>query len=77
MWSEGIDKSKVCVSQRDDLSKENFIELIGKRVKDCEALERKLRSEGNLKDAEKMRKTKEQMRKSLKRLNEINPRANK
>ena len=32
MRSEGIDKSKVCVSQQDDLSKEHFIELIGKRV---------------------------------------------
>jgi hypothetical protein len=37
----------------------------------------KLRSQGNLKDAEMMRKTKGQMLKSLKRLNEINPRANK
>ena len=72
-----IDKAKVCFSQREDLSTEHFIELIGNRAEDCEAWERKLRSQGNLKDAEKMRKTKEQMRKSLKRLNEINPRANK
>lgn len=77
MRSERIDKSKVCFSQCDDLSKEHFIELIGKRVEDCGAWERKLRSQGNLKDAEKMRKTKEQMLKSLKRLNDINPRSNK
>ena len=72
-----IDKAKVCFSQREDLSTEHFIELIGKRVEDCDAWERKLRSQGNLKDAEMMRKTKEQMLKSLKRLNEVNPRANK
>ena len=72
-----IDKAKVCFSQREDLSTEHFIELIGKRVEDCEAWERKLRSQGNLKDAEMMRKTKGRMLKSLKRLNEINPRANK
>jgi hypothetical protein len=72
-----IDKAKVCFSLADDLSKDHFIELIGKRVEDCEALERNLRSQGNLKDAEKMRKTKVQMLKSLKRLNDINPRANK
>jgi hypothetical protein len=77
MRSEGIDKSRVCFSQRENLSIEHFIELIGKRVEDCEAWERKLRSQGNLKDAEKMRKTKEQMLKSLKRLNDINPGANK
>ena len=71
-----IDKAKVCFSQREDLSTEHFIELIGKRVEDCDAWERKLRSQGNLKDAEMM-KTKEQMLKSLKRLNEINQRANK
>ena len=67
----------MCFSPRENLSAEHFIELIGERVEDCEAWERKLRSQGNLKDAEKMRKTKEQMLKSLKRLNEINPRANK
>ena len=72
-----IDNARVCFSQREDLSTEHFIELIGKRVEDCDAWERKLRSQGNLKDAEMMRKTKEQMLKSLKRLNEINPRANK
>jgi hypothetical protein len=77
MRSEGIDKSRVCFSQREDLSTEHFIELIGKRAEDCEAWERKARSQGNLKDAEKMRKTKEQMLKSLKRLNDINSRANK
>jgi len=72
-----IDKAKVCFSQQENLSTEHFVELIGKRVEDCAAWERKLRSQGNLKDAEKMRKTKEQMLKSLKRLNEINPSANK
>ena len=72
-----IDKAKVCFSQQENLSTEHFIELIGNRAEDCEAWERKLRSQGDLKDAEKMRKTKEQMLKSLKRLNEINPRANK
>jgi hypothetical protein len=71
-----IDNARVCFSQREDLSTEHFIELIGKRVEDCDAWERKLRSQGNLKDAEMM-KTKEQMLKSLKRLNEINQRANK
>ena len=72
-----IDNARVCFSQREDLSTEHFIELIGKRVEDCDAWERKLRSQGNLKDAEMMRKTKEQMLKTLKRLNDINPRANK
>ena len=72
-----IDKARVCFSRQENLSTEHFIELIGKRVEDCEAWERTLRSQGNLKDAEMMRKTKEQMLKSLKRLNEINPRANK
>jgi hypothetical protein len=71
-----IDNARVCFSQQENLSKEHFIELIGKRVEDCDAWERKLRSQGNLKDA-KMMKTKEQMLKSLKRLNEINQRANK
>ena len=72
-----IDKAKVCFSQQENLSTEHFIELIGERVEDCEAWEINLRSQCNLKDAEMMRKTKEQMLKSLKRLNEINPRANK
>ena len=72
-----IDKAKVCFSQQENLSTEHFIELIGNRAEDCAAWERKLRSQGNLKDAEMMRKTKEQMLKSLTRLNEINPRANK
>ena len=72
-----IDKAKVCFSKQENLSTEHFVELIGKLVEDCAAWERKLRSHGNLKDAEKMRKTKEQMLKSLKRLNEINPSANK
>ena len=72
-----IDKAKVCFSRQENLSTEHFIELIGVRVEDCAAWERKLRSQGNLKDAEMMRKTKGQMLKGLKRLNEINPRANK
>jgi hypothetical protein len=67
-----IDKAKVCFSQREHLSKEHFIELIGKRVEDCEAWERKLRSQGNLKDAEKMRKTKKQMVKTLEELQDVN-----
>lgn len=71
-----IDNARVCFSQQENLSIEHFIELIGKRVEDCDAWERKLRSQGNLKDTEMM-KTKEQMLKSLKRLNEINQRANK
>jgi len=77
MRPEFIDKAKVCFSPRENLSIEHFIELIGKRVEDCAAWERKLRSQGNLKDAEMMRKTKEKMLKSLKRLNDINQRANK
>jgi len=72
-----IDKTKVCISQREDLSSEHFIDLIEKRVEDCEAWEKMLRSQGNLKDAERMRKTKAQMLKTLKRLNDINSRANK
>jgi len=63
-----VDKAKVCLSPRDHLSKEHFIELIGERVQDCEAWEKKLRSQGNLKDADRIRKTKERMLKSLKRL---------
>lgn len=70
--SEGIDKARVCFSQREHLSKEHFIDLIGKRVQDCEAWERKLRSQGNLKDAEKMRKTKTQMVKTLEGLRDVN-----
>jgi hypothetical protein len=42
--------------------------LIGKRVQDCEAWEKKLRSQGNFKDADRIRKTKEQMLKTLRRL---------
>jgi len=72
-----IDKARVCFSQHEDLSIEHFVELIGKRVEDCEAWEGKTRSQGNLKDAEKMRKTKDHMLKSLKRLNDIKSRANK
>ena len=72
-----IDKARVCFSQHEDLSAEHFIELIGKRIQGCEAWERKLRSQGNLKEAKKIRKTKEQMLKSFKRLNDINSRANK
>jgi hypothetical protein len=66
-----IDKAKVCFSQQENLSIEHFIELIEERVQDCAAWERKLRSQGSLKDAEMMRKTKGQMLKSLKRLNEM------
>ena len=60
-----IDRSRACSSKREDLSPEHFIELIGRRILDCEAWEKKLRSQGNLKEAEKIRKTKEQMMKSL------------
>jgi len=67
-----IDKAKVCFSQREDLSTEHFVELIGKRVEDCAAWERKLRSQGNLKDVEMMRKTKEQMLKTLEELQDVN-----
>ena len=70
--SEGIDKARVCFSQRVHLSKEHFIDLIETRVQDCEAWERKLRSQGNLKDAEKMRKTKTQMVKTLEGLRDVN-----
>jgi len=72
-----IDKAKVCSSQHEDLSAEHFIELIGKRVQDCEAWERRLKSQGNLKEAEKIMRAKVRMLESLKRLNEINSRANK
>ena len=67
-----IDKAKMCFSQQENLSTEHFIELIGERVEDCEAWERKLRSQGNLKDAEMMRKTKEQMVKTLEELQDVN-----
>jgi len=67
-----IDKAKVCFSQKENLSKDHFIELIGKRVQDCEAWEKKLRSQGNLKDADKMKKTKEQMAKTLEELQDVN-----
>jgi hypothetical protein len=67
-----IDNARVCFSQQENLSKEHFIELIGKRVEDCDAWERKLRSQGNLKDAEKMRKTKKQMVKTLEELQDVN-----
>ena len=70
--SEGIDKAKVCFPPREHLSKEDFIDLIEKRVQDCEAWERKLGSQGNLKDAEKMRKTKTQMVKTLEWLKNVN-----
>lgn len=63
-----IDKARICFSEKDHLSTEHFIELIEKRVQDCEAWERTCRSQGKLKDAERMRKTKEQMLRSLKRL---------
>lgn len=77
MRHEAIDKARVCSSQRADLSIEHFIELIGKRAEECASWERTLRSQGNLKGAEKIRKNKEQMLKSLKRLNDINSRSNK
>lgn len=72
-----VDKAKLCFSRKVDLSADRFIKLIGERVQDCEAWERSLRSQGKLKDAEQIRKTKEQMLKSLKRLNGINQGANK
>jgi len=60
-----INKARLCFSQPEDLSAEHFIELIGKRIQDCETWVRKLRSQGNLKEAEKIRKTRDQMMKSL------------
>ena len=63
-----MDKARLCSSKREDLSREHFMELIGERVEDCAAWEKKLRSQGKLKDAERMRRTKEQMLRSLKRL---------
>jgi hypothetical protein len=68
MRSDKIDKSKVCFSPKMDLSKEHFIELISKRVQDCEAWERKCRAQGEFKDAERMRKAGVQMSKTLQRL---------
>lgn len=63
-----IDKARICFSKKDNLSTEHFIELIEKRVEDCYAWERKCLAQGNLKDAERTRKTKEQMLRTLKRL---------
>jgi hypothetical protein len=63
-----IDKARICFSKKDNLSTEHFIELIAKRAEDCYAWERKCRAQGNLKDAERMRKTKEQMLRTLERL---------
>ena len=78
MNPDEMDRSRACSSiQREDLSAEHFIELIGKRVRDCEAWERSLRSQGDLKEVEKIRKAKNRMLRSLKRLNDINARANK
>lgn len=70
--SDGIDKARVCFSRQEHLSKEHFIDLIGKRIQDCEAWERKLRSQGNLKDAERIRRTKTQMVKTLEGLRDVN-----
>jgi len=61
-------KAKICYDEKKDLSREHFIELIEERVEYCEAWEKKLRAQGNLKEAERMRKTKEQMLKSLRGL---------
>jgi hypothetical protein len=77
MRPEVIDKARVCSSQRKDRSAEHFIELISKRVEECAAWERTLRSQGNLKDAEKIGRAKNQVLKSLRRLNDIKSRANK
>jgi len=63
-----IDKARICFSKRENLSTEHFIELIEKRAEDCYAWERKYRAQGNLKDAERIRKTKEQMLRTIKRL---------
>jgi hypothetical protein len=68
MRPEKIDQAKACSIPSEYLSKDHFIELIGKRIKDCEAWEKMLRSQGKLKDAEKMRTAKEQMLRSLQRL---------
>jgi len=78
MNPDEMDRSRACSSiQREDLSAEHFIELIGKRVRDCEAWERSFRSQGDLKEAEKIMRAKDRMLRSLKRLNDINTRANK
>jgi len=77
MRPDEIGKSRVCSTQREDLSVEHFMELIRKRADECAVWERTLRSQGNLKDAEKMVKTKERMLRSLTRLNDIKSRANK
>jgi hypothetical protein len=74
---EGIDKSRVCFSRKEDLYTEHFIELLGRRVGDYEAWERTLRSQSNLKEAEMIRRDKDQMLRGLKRLNDIKSRANK
>jgi len=63
-----IDKPRACFDKGEDLSAEHFIELIRRRIQDCEVWEKKLRSQGNLKEAEKIRKTKEQMMKSLREI---------
>jgi len=77
MNPDEMDKSRACSSiQREGLSAEHFIELIGKRVRDCEAWERSLRSQGDLKEAEKIKRAKYRMLRSHKRLNDINSRAN-
>jgi len=77
MNPDEMDKSRVCSSiKREDLSAEHFIELIGKRVKECEAWERSLRSQGDLKEAEMIGRAKAKMLRSLKRLNDINSGAN-
>ena len=76
-WEEGLNKSRACASRQEDLSTEHFIDLIGRRVEDCGAWERTFRSQGNLKEAEKIGKAKDKMLRSLKRLNEIKSRANK
>ena len=78
MNPDEMDRSRACSSiQREDLSAEHFIELIGKRVRDCEARERSFRSQGDLKEAEKIMRAKDRMLRSLKRLNDIKSRANK
>ncbi len=63
-----IYKARICFSKKDNLSTEHFIELIEKRAEDCYAWERKCRAQGNPKDAERMRKTREQMLRTIERL---------
>jgi len=78
MNPDEMNKSRACSSTpREGLSAEHFIELIGKRVKECDAWEKELRPQGNLKDAEKIRRAKDRMLRSLKRLNDIESRANR